>query len=169
MNTISAPVHIEAYDPTWPARFESERLLLQDVLSEWLVGPIEHVGSTSVVGLAAKPVIDIIAAVESLHASESAKAALAAHAYRYSPYKTEVMHWFCKPSPEKRTHHLHLIPFESDLWHERIAFREALRSQPALAQEYERLKLELATKHRYDREAYTDAKWPFIEQVLRTH
>lgn len=165
---MSAPVHIEPYDPSWPAQFERERALLASVLAEWLVGPIEHVGSTAVRGLAAKPVIDIMAGVGSLASSQPAIAVLEQHGYCYAPYKTEVMHWFCKPSPEIRTHHLHLVPFESERWREPLTFRDALRSRPEVAREYERLKRELAEKHRHDREAYTEAKWPFIASVLRS-
>jgi GrpB-like predicted nucleotidyltransferase (UPF0157 family) len=118
------------------------------------------------VGLAAKPVIDMMAPVESLRGSDLAKAELAGHGYRYFPYKDDVMHWFCKPSPEVRTHHLHLVPFGGNLWRERIAFRDALRSNRLLALEYEALKRELAAKHRNDREAYTEAKSPFVQRVL---
>jgi GrpB-like predicted nucleotidyltransferase (UPF0157 family) len=164
---MSAAVYIEPYDPSWPERFERERDLLQGVLRHWLVAPIEHVGSTAVAGLSAKPVIDIMAGVASLSESEPAIAALVPHGYCYWPYKADVMHWFCKPSDELRTHHLHIIPFQSALWHERLAFRDALRSDGALALEYQRLKLELAERHRHDREAYTEAKTPFIAGVLR--
>jgi GrpB-like predicted nucleotidyltransferase (UPF0157 family) len=163
---MPAAVYVEPYDPTWPARFERERDLLQAVLAEWLVGPIEHVGSTAVPGLSAKPVIDIMAGVESLSASKLAIPALAPHGYWYSPYKPDVMHWFCKPSAEVRTHHLHIVPFRSALWHERLVFRDALRSDVALALEYRRLKLELAERHRHDREAYTEAKTAFITRVI---
>jgi GrpB-like predicted nucleotidyltransferase (UPF0157 family) len=76
------------------------------------------------------------------------------------------MHWFGKPCPGMRTHHLHIIPFRSALWHERLVFRDALRSDVALALEYQRLKLELAERHRHDREAYTEAKTAFITGVL---
>lgn len=164
----SAPVELVSYDPSWPARFESECAFLASVLADWIVGPIEHIGSTAVPGLAAKPVIDIMAAVGSLAESKPAIDALATVGYWYAPYKTDVMHWFCKPRPEFRTHHLHLIPFESPLWHERLAFRDALRKSPQLARDYEHLKRRLAQQHRHDREGYTDAKWPFIEQVLRS-
>src|SRR5690606_7761081 len=64
-----AAVDIVPYDPTWPLLFERERAMLQRVLSPWLIGPIEHVGSTAVPGLAAKPVIDIMAGIENLEAS----------------------------------------------------------------------------------------------------
>lgn len=164
---MSAAVYVEPYDPSWPARFELERDLLQNVLRDWLLGTIEHVGSTAVPGLAAKPVIDIMVGVQSLAASESAIPALAGHGYCYFPYKAEVMHWFCKPSDALRTHHLHLVPFESSLWYERLAFRDALRADGELAARYERLKVELAEKHRHDREAYTEGKSEFVLAVVQ--
>jgi GrpB-like predicted nucleotidyltransferase (UPF0157 family) len=76
------------------------------------------------------------------------------------------MHWFCKPSPSYRTHHLHLIPHKGNLWNERLAFRDALRQNSMLASDYARLKLQLATQFRFDREAYTEAKSPFVLRVL---
>ena len=76
------------------------------------------------------------------------------------------MHWFCKPSPQSRTHHLHLVPYGSALWMQRLRFRDALRADPALAAEYAALKCELARRFRHDREAYTEAKTPFVERVL---
>jgi GrpB-like predicted nucleotidyltransferase (UPF0157 family) len=147
--------------------FEAEHGLLARVLTPWLVGSIEHVGSTAVVGLAAKPVIDIMAGVSSLAASRAAIAALAVHDYQYAEYKTDVMHWFCRPSFAHRTHHLHLVPYESELWHERIAFRDRLRTSPDLAAESAALKYELAERHRDEREAYTEAKSPFIQRRAR--
>jgi len=164
--SADAPVYIVPYDPSWPARFEAERALLAAVLRDFIVGPIEHVGSTAVRGLSAKPVIDIMLGVASLARSLPAIALLGEHGYRYAEYKTDVMHWFCKPSFELRTHHLHLVPYDSRLWRERIAFRDLLRSDPVVAVEYERLKRELAEKHRFDREAYTGAKSPFIAWCL---
>jgi GrpB-like predicted nucleotidyltransferase (UPF0157 family) len=163
----AAPIHIAAYDPAWPTLFEAERQLLARVLGRWLVGPIEHVGSTAVPGLSAKPVIDIMAAVESLDTSREAITSLREVGYQYAPYRIDVMHWFCKPSFATRTHHLHLVPFPSPLWTERIAFRDCLRALPAVAQDYAALKHRLADRHPFDREAYTEAKGPFVARVLR--
>jgi GrpB-like predicted nucleotidyltransferase (UPF0157 family) len=162
-----APVHIAAYDTAWPALFELERQRLSRFLGPWLAGPIEHVGSTAVPGLPAKPVIDVMAAVESLEASRDALAVLPEAGYQYAPYRADVMHWLCKPGFSFRTHHLHLVPYRSLLWSERIAFRDRLRSDPVVAREYAELKHLLAEVHRFDREAYTDGKGPFIERVLR--
>jgi GrpB-like predicted nucleotidyltransferase (UPF0157 family) len=164
--TTDAPVHIVAYDARWPRAFESERARLLDALGGWLAGPIEQIGSTAVPGLAAKPVIDIMAGVESLEASRPAIAALEAQQYCYAPYRIEVMHWFCKPSPAFRTHHLHLVPVGSRLWNEQLAFRDYLRAHQDVAAEYEALKRRLAEVHRFDREAYTNAKAPFVQRAL---
>ncbi len=158
---------IVPYDPAWPAAFEAERALLARVLAPWLAGPIEHVGSTAVPGLAAKPVIDIMAAVESLEASRPALEALRECGYCHAPYRADVMHWLCKPSPAVRTHHLHLVPFGSALWADRLAFRDRLIANPAMANEYASLKCRLADSCRHDRERYTEEKSPFIEAALR--
>ena len=160
------PVIIEPYDSAWPKRFESERLLLAPVLAPWLVGPIEHVGSTAVPGLPAKPVIDIMAAVADLPSSLPAIEALKPLSYCYFEYRADVMHWFCKPSDLERTHHLHLAPIDSPLWRDRLAFRDRLRADAATHRSYTELKLTLASKYRGDREAYTEAKTEFIRNVL---
>jgi len=157
---------IKPYNDNWPWQFEQEKRRLQPLINPWLKGSIEHVGSTAVKGLSAKPVIDIMIGVKSLVASKSAILILVENGYCYYPYKAEVMHWFCKPTPEIRTHHLHLIPFNSPLWHERILFRDLLRKNSELAAEYQELKINLSEKHSGDRELYTQHKWPFISKVL---
>ena len=162
-----APVVVVEYSAEWPALFAREKALLQPVLAPWLVAEIEHVGSTAVVGLSAKPVIDIMAPVHDLASSVEAIAAARSVGYCYFPYKPDLMHWFCKPSPAVRTHHLHLIPWRSPLWQERLAFRDALRASRSLAERYEALKLQLAARYPRDREAYTEAKTPFIDSVLQ--
>lgn len=161
-----APVEVVAYDPAWPLAFEAERAVVESVLARWLNAPAEHIGSTAIPGLVAKPVIDIMAPVSTLEASRPAIEAAATAGYLFFPYRPDEMHWFCKPSPGFRTHHLHLVPLGSTLWDERLAFRDALRNNPSLAMEYAGLKLRLATQFRWDREAYTDAKTPFIRRVL---
>jgi GrpB-like predicted nucleotidyltransferase (UPF0157 family) len=165
-NEPEAPVEVVSYDALWPLKFEAERSLLEVALARWLAGPIEHIGSTAVPLLPAKPVIDIMAPVFTLEASRPAIEAATAEGYVYYPYKAEIMHWLCKPSPWRRTHHLHLVPIGSQLWHQRLAFRDALRQSPTLVTEYAELKLRLAETFRLDREAYTEAKAPFVQRVL---
>jgi GrpB-like predicted nucleotidyltransferase (UPF0157 family) len=111
-------------------------------------------------------VIDVMAGVASLEASRPAIEALARHGWCYFPYRPESMHWLCKPSPMARTHHLHLVPFGGVLWAERLAFRDHLRTHPDMALEYAALKRELAERYRLDREAYTEAKGPFVVRVV---
>ena len=163
-----APVEVVPYSENWPALFAAEKALLQIALKPWLVAEIEHIGSTAVPGLHAKPIIDIMAPVQDLESSIRAIEAAQSVGYCYYPYKPDQMHWFCKPTPAARTHHLHLIPWQSRLWQERIAFRDALRMSPSLAQEYGSLKLSLAAQHLLDREAYTEAKAPFVAAVLNS-
>jgi len=162
----NAPIRIVSYDASWPRLFEAEREQLARLLAPWLAGPIEHIGSTAIPGLPAKPIIDIMVAVADLDVSRDALPAAASHGYLYFPYRADVMHWLCKPSPSFRTHHLHLVPFGSRLWVERLAFRDCLRHTPAIAAEYAALKRRLADLHQFDREAYTEAKGPFIQRVL---
>lgn len=167
MTPSEAPVEIVPYDPQWTARFEQEAAVLRQRLEPWLVGSIEHIGSTAVPGLAAKPVIDIMGGVQTLEASRPAIAAATGLGYCYWPYQAHREHWFCKPSAAHRTHHLHLVPITSPHWLRPIAFRDYLRSHPETAREYAALKERLAIEHRLDREAYTEAKRPFIDRITQ--
>ena len=92
-----APVILEEYDQSWPTRFEEERNLLMGVAAEWCYGGIEHIGSTAVPGMVAKPVIDIMFGVKSLEESKPAIEVVKENGYEYWPYNAEIMHWFCKP------------------------------------------------------------------------
>jgi GrpB-like predicted nucleotidyltransferase (UPF0157 family) len=160
------PVRVVPYEGSWPVRFEAEKALLQTAIGRWVTGGIHHVGSTAVPGLAAKPVIDILVGVEDLTSSRTCFAELAGLSYQYAPYRTGEMHWFCKPSPTHRTHHLHLVPTGSQRYRDELAFRDILRASPDLAGRYQRLKQRLAAEHRDDREAYTEAKRAFISEAL---
>lgn len=159
-------VELKQYDTEWPEQFEQEKTFLLKKVGSWLAGSVEHVGSTAVPGMVAKPIIDIMFGVEDLETSKGAIEVLQTNGYCYYPYKSDVMHWFCKPSPEFRTHHLHLVPYQSSLWWERIRFRNILRENPQVAEAYGILKQSLAADMPSDRESYTQNKWPFIEKVL---
>ena len=101
-------INVVPYDSSWPARFQSEKNVLAEVLGTWVRGGIHHVGSTAVPGLAAKPVIDIMVGIRNLNEARACIPLLDRIGYCYSPYR-DYMHWFCKPSPYRRTHHLHLL------------------------------------------------------------
>jgi GrpB-like predicted nucleotidyltransferase (UPF0157 family) len=160
------PIRIVAYDPSWPARFAAERQLVVATLGG-RIREVQHVGSTAVFGLAAKPIIDIMVGVNDLEAAAPCIDLLAGLDYCYAPYRPEVMHWFCKPSPSRRTHHLYLIEQGSPEWRARLGFRDFLRAHPETAAEYESLKRRLAALYANDREQYTDGKGEFVRHVLR--
>ena len=154
------------YDPDWPRRFDAERALLEPVLAPWLEGGIHHVGSTAIPGIAAKPVIDMIAGVRDLEESRAAFEPLFALGYVETPHRPGTHH-FSKPSAAAPTHGLHLTEPGSHLWEERLAFRDALRANPALAAEYEALKLGLLEEERAGGPAYDSGrKRAFVARVL---
>jgi GrpB-like predicted nucleotidyltransferase (UPF0157 family) len=161
------PVHVSPYDPEWPVRFEDERHRLQQALGEFVTSGIHHVGSTSVPGLDAKPVIDIMAGVADLESTRPCIALVAPLGYLYAPYRADEMHWFCKPHPSRRTHHLHLVPVTSARFDDELRFRDYLRSHRQARAEYARLKHDLAVQFRRDRDAYTHAKTAFVQDILR--
>jgi GrpB-like predicted nucleotidyltransferase (UPF0157 family) len=164
---VDGPVRIVPHDPSWPARFEAEKVLLEQTLGAWVTGGIHHVGSTAVPGLAAKPVIDVLVGVHDLLSSRACIEKLAKLDYRYALYRADEMHWLCKPERSHRTHHLHLVPTGSRRFRAELAFRDALRADSDLAEEYATLKRALAEDFEHDREGYTRAKAAFIEKALR--
>lgn len=166
MVRAAEPIRIVTYDPEWATRFDRERDLLRHAIGAWVVGEIHHVGSTAVPGLDAKPVIDILVGVEDLATSRACFEPLAGLEYLYAAYLPEEMHWFCKPDPSRRTHHLHLVPRDSRRYRDELAFRDHLRSNPGKARDYAELKYRLAARFEREREDYTAAKADFIQHAL---
>jgi GrpB-like predicted nucleotidyltransferase (UPF0157 family) len=160
------PVRLSPHDPAWVASFERERAALDAAIREWVTGGIHHVGSTAVPGLEAKPIVDILVGVEDLEASRACFEPLARLEYLYAPYRGAEMHWFCKPDPARRTHHLHLAPATGRRYADELAFRDRLRADSETAAAYVALKRDLAARFPDDREAYTEAKTEFIRAVL---
>jgi GrpB-like predicted nucleotidyltransferase (UPF0157 family) len=151
-------------DPTWSARGETVRARIADLLAPWLADGVAHIGSTSVPGLPAKPVIDVMASV---HDVDEVVAAARAHLERegwcYVPPELDVgapwRRFFVQPDEtgRHRRAHLHVIPAGHPRWTAQLTFRDALRADPALAAQYATLKREL-TRTESDREAYTQGK-----------
>lgn len=165
-DAVDEPIRLVPYDPAWPARFEEERTALVAAIGEWIVGDVHHVGSTAVTGLEAKPIIDILVGVRGLEESRACFEPLAGLGYLHAPYLAEEMHWFCKPHPSRRTHHLHLVPTGSRRYSDELAFRDRLRADPELAADYAALKQALARRFADDRDSYTRAKSDFIGHAL---
>src|ERR1700677_1832581 len=151
-------VELVAYDPAWQALYEIERKRLEPLL-----GALEfhHIGSTAVPGLVSKPIIDMVALVDDLDAPI---AALIGSGYQYARVfnaTLENRRFLCYPTASHRTHHLHLVDDRAEL-ERRLHFRDRMRADPALADRYAALKCALAVRYPKDREAYTEAKAPFI-------
>jgi GrpB-like predicted nucleotidyltransferase (UPF0157 family) len=130
---------------------------------------VEHIGSTSVPGLAAKPIIDVMVAIRSLADAPACVAPLAAIGYEYVPEHEAVMperRYFRRGRGGAGTHHLHMVERSSAFWEEHLLFRDYLRAHSEAAAEYERLKRELAAAHGSDRGAYTAAKTDFIKSSV---
>jgi len=164
--TARQHVVIVPYDPEWPRRFEAERHILTNVFAG-CKAIVEHVGSTAVPGLGAKPVLDIMIGVPLLIEAERRIPALEAHGYEYvEEYERELpdRRYFRKPRLGPRAVHLHCVLTGSDFWIRHLAFRDHLRAHPDTAAAYDELKRRLAT--RVSKAEYTDAKSPFIENVL---
>src|SRR4051794_9748396 len=161
---VSGSVEVVPYDPEWSRRFESERALLERVLAPWLDEGIHHVGSTAIPGVSAKPLVDMMAGVRDLHEARAAFEPLREHSYLHTTHRPGIAHHFSKPSPvlPETLYGLHLTEPGSDLWRERLTFRDALRNDRGLAAEYQALKLRLAEEHRFDLRAYTAGKRDFV-------
>ena len=149
----------------WGRLYEEEAARIRSALGE-LILDIQHVGSTAIPGIAAKPILDIDVGVPSFEEGERAIEPLEAQGYTYrGEHGIPGRHYFVKGNP--RTHHLHMYGIDHALFGEQAAFRDALRADPVLAREYERLKQDLARRFRTDRVAYTDGKTKFVYDVLR--
>ena len=163
---MSDPIVIVEYDPEWPAEFARLRDRAESAVGE-LVLSIEHVGSTAVPGLAAKPVIDMVVVIGSDDDLGEAIRRLEAIGYRARGEQgvpgREVFTW---PEGDRR-HHLYVSPTSSAELRAQVRFRDRLLADAELAREYEALKRELAATYRDDRPGYTEAKTTFIEAALR--
>lgn len=165
---IHEEVALFPYDPSWPSMFEDERDRLLRLFPGELLA-IEHFGSTAVPGLSAKPIIDILAGVDSISRADELMEPLCQARYTTSmEFNASLVdrRWLMRWAEGRRTHHLRLMVFGSQEWDRRLAFRDILRANTELAQRYEQNKRLWAREFRADREAYTAAKADFIREAL---
>ncbi len=164
------PVVVVPYDEAWPSLFEEERARIERAIVPRME-QIEHIGSTSVPGLAAKPVIDIMVGVRSLEDSPALVGRLEAIGYEYVPeFEQQIpfRRYFRKLRGGRRTHQIHLVErSNAEWWVRHVLFRDYLRAHPEVAEGYARLKYEVSDRFREDRAAYTDAKTGFISEIVR--
>jgi len=163
-------VIIVEYDPHWPTLFAAEAARIQKVLGNDQVVIIEHIGSTAVPKIAAKPIIDLMVGVYSLQKAQRAIPLLEGLGYVYWREDPRPGRMFfvqgMPPYGLQRTHHLHIVEAYKEFGEERLLFRNYLRAHPYEAERYQALKLDLAGRFRTDREAYTDGKSKYVQAIV---
>jgi GrpB-like predicted nucleotidyltransferase (UPF0157 family) len=150
-------------DPRWNALFEAERQRLQSAIGPFIVD-IQHFGSTSIPGIKAKPILDILVGLPDFGAGTALVAPMAALGYDY--VGTDMVpddHLFGLNEP--RTHLVHAVVHRGHHWTRNLRFRDRLRAEPSLAEAYEALKVELAVRFADNRAGYTSAKQTFIDRI----
>jgi GrpB-like predicted nucleotidyltransferase (UPF0157 family) len=161
----SRTVRIVPYDDRWPMLFASESERIRLALGTDLPLTIEHMGSTGVPGLAAKPILDLMGGYPAgAQVSSYIEALIRAGYVHRGEQEIPGREFFRRGDP--RAYHLHLAVKDGTFWREHLAFRDALRSRPELREAYTALKLELARKFPYDREAYIFGKTDFVRGVV---
>ena len=161
-------VKLVPHNPKWEKLFEKEKKVLEKKLGN-LVIDIEHVGSTSVPGISAKPVIDILVGIKSMTDAKKCIKQLESLGYEYMPDRGEKGRriFFAKGSHKRRTHHIHLVKFGGKVWESHILFAEYLRRHKKRAKQYDALKKSLLKKFEKDRESYTKSKAKFIRETIK--
>lgn len=159
-------VELAEWSPGWRAAYEREAARLRGLAAGRLLG-VEHVGSTAVEALVARPVVDVLALASDENGVVGTTTLLTEAGYERRPDDDgEDRVALARGPPDERTHHVSVTPAGSDAHREQVAFRSALQADPELRAEYAGLKRELATTHPDEPAAYTDAKSAFVERVL---
>jgi GrpB-like predicted nucleotidyltransferase (UPF0157 family) len=159
-------VRLVDHQPDWQQAFISERALLARLLMPTAL-EIEHVGSTAVPGLVAKPVLDLACAVASLDQTAGWPEKLAPHGFEFfGDRENRGEHFYAKGSDDCRTLYLHVVPIDRTRWSDYVRFRDLLRSDERLRACYAKAKLIAASAHSNDRTAYTAAKEKIIHEIL---
>ncbi len=163
MNDPIVKIEIVEYDPRWPDLYAEERARVEAVLGD-LAESIEHIGSTSVPGLSAKSIIDILVTVAHLGPVDPYIERLANLGYEYFPVLGSADRYsFGRGIPH--THHIHIVEHGGEAHILPIAFRDYLRTHPETARQYEALKRQLADRFHDNRQAYNQAKTDFIRAI----
>jgi GrpB-like predicted nucleotidyltransferase (UPF0157 family) len=161
-------VRLEPHQTSWADLFQQEKAKLWAVLSAYPV-EIEHVGSTAIQGIDAKPILDILLGLPDLTDELGIRSLLEGMGYLYRGEQgVPERILYVKGAETNRTHHLHITAYKSLFWLENIYFRDTLNAKPEVARAYNDLKQELAAQYADDRAAYTAGKKAFIERVLQT-
>jgi len=161
-------VVLAEYDPRWPELFEAEKRRILEAIGPRVLA-IEHVGSTAVPGMPAKPVIDVLVGTRNVAATADAcTAPLQSIGYEYIPRPALSDRRFFRRGAWllECMYHLHMVELGGETWNRYTVFRDALRADPEVARGYHELKRQLAAEYRFDRGTYTAEKNSFIEGVI---
>lgn len=165
-------VKLVPHNSKWAILFEKEKQILKKTFGNTILA-IEHIGSTAIPGIPAKPIIDINVGVESLDVARNMKKKFEKLDYEHRPFvpgKTkDDLKWqelYVKGPGAKRTHHVHVTVLGNNYWKNDLLFRDFLRKNPKRAKQYAELKMELAEKHADDRGTYTKSKEHFINETI---
>jgi GrpB-like predicted nucleotidyltransferase (UPF0157 family) len=157
-------VKIADYDTTWINDFEHEKELISGAVVEYNLS-IEHIGSTAVKGLCAKPIIDILIGIDRFENGFRIVGVFERLGYEYKgEFGIPKRHFFIKGNP--RTHHVHMVEIGSNFWNEHLLFRDYLREHKDDRERYALLKRELALRYPNDRDAYLESKAEFIQKII---
>lgn len=162
---MSQHITVVDYNPLWPKKYEEEALLIKDILADNCVA-IYHIGSTSVEGLAAKPIIDIMAAVQNLEKVDDAAEAFSKIGYEYLGEFGIAGRRYLRKGGDERTHQIHI--FQTEDWNNigrHLAFRDYMRTHKKERDEYAKIKKVLAQKFPYDIDGYCDGKEEFVRKI----
>jgi GrpB-like predicted nucleotidyltransferase (UPF0157 family) len=154
-------VELADHDPGWADLFEAEKARLSGIFDGQAVG-IEHVGSTSVPELCAKPIVDMLVGLRELEVSNEQVAAMQELGYEYLGEYGLPGRLFFRKDP--RTHHVHVVVHGGEHWKRQLTFREALRTDAEERRRYDAFKRKLAAEG-HPREVYTELKTPFIREI----
>jgi len=157
----SERVELADYDASWAELFEQERQRLEPIFDGRAVG-IEHIGSTSVPGLCAKPIVDMLVGLRELDLSDDQIASMEALGYEYLGEYGLPGRLFFRKHP--RTHHVHVVEHDGEHWERQLVFRDALRTDAEERTRYDAFKRRLAAEG-HPRDVYTELKTPFIREV----
>jgi GrpB-like predicted nucleotidyltransferase (UPF0157 family) len=159
-------LELSPYDSEWPVFFESERQRIQQAIGRFVLA-IEHVGSTSIAGLSAKPIIDMAIALRDYEDGLQCVEPLAELGYLYKGEHGIAGRHYFRTNDELVKVHIHMVEMSHPAWRDQSAFRDFLRCHPDATREYAALKQSLAATCGADREKYTEAKSEFVEDILR--
>ncbi len=166
---VKHPVELEDYNPLWLLAFHQEKKRISEVLPNMKLH-IEHIGSTAIPLMPAKPIIDLMIGIDDLAQFDTVREALWQIDYIYDQvFENSVpdRRFFYRFSNGKISHQIHLVEYKSKFWVEKILFRDYLIANIDYAEEYYQLKIVLAEQYRQKRLLYSEAKGDFVNKILK--